>query len=71
MVKILDTWHKTRAGLLAFALVELLLAYGSASWSIDSGNLLLYGLTILLLFGAIQNFVKLIGSFFHGKRQTS
>jgi hypothetical protein len=70
-VNTLDKWHKTRTGLFGFALVEFLLAYGVASWAIDSGNLLLYGLTVLLIFGAIQNLVKLIGSFFHGKRQTN
>lgn len=66
-MKALDKWHKTRAGLLTFALVELLLSYGAASWAIDSGNLILYTLTLILLFGAIQNFVKLIRRLAHGK----
>jgi hypothetical protein len=70
-VKALDTWHKTRAGLLTFALVELLLAYGAASWAIDSGNILLYIVTIVLVVGGLQNLIKLVISIFHGKRQTS
>jgi hypothetical protein len=70
-VKTLDKWHKTRTGLLIFALVELLLAYGAASWAIDSGNLLLYLATIVLLIGGLQNLIKLGMTFFHGKRQTN
>lgn len=67
----LDKWHKTRTGLLVFALVELLLAYGAASWAIDSGNLLLYIATIILLIGGIQNLAKLVIALLHGNRQTS
>jgi hypothetical protein len=67
----IDKWHKTRVGLLVFALVELGLAYGGASWAIDSGNLLLYVVTIVLFFGSLQNFAKLIRNVIHGKRQTS
>jgi hypothetical protein len=70
-VKALDKWHKTRTGLFMFALVELLLAYGAASWAVDSGNLLLYVATIVLLIGGLQNLTKLVISFFHDKRQTS
>lgn len=67
-MKALDTWHKTRAGLFVFAVVELLLAYGAASWAIDSGNLFVYVLTLVLLAGSVQNFVKLLMSFVHGNR---
>ena len=67
----LDKWHKTRMGLLVFALVELLLAYGAASWAIDSGNLLLYIATIILLIDGIQNLAKLVIALLHGNRQTS
>ncbi|MEO6513230.1 MAG: hypothetical protein ABIR37_00965 [Candidatus Saccharimonadales bacterium] len=67
-MKALDTWHKTRTGLFVFAIVELLLAYGAASWAIDSGNLFGYVLTLLLLGGSVQNFVKLIISLIHGNR---
>jgi hypothetical protein len=70
-VKALDTWHKTRAGLLTFALVELLLAYGAASWAIDSGNILLYIMTIVLIIGGLQNLIKLVIALLHGSRQAS
>jgi hypothetical protein len=59
MLAKLDTWHKTRIGLLVFAVVELAAAYGFASWSIDSGNLLDYLFTLLFLVGGIRNLVKL------------
>jgi hypothetical protein len=62
----LDKWHKTRVGLLVFALVELGLAYGAASWAVDSGNLLLYVVTIILLFGSAGNFAKLVRNVIHG-----
>ena len=62
----LDKWHKTRAGLAVFALAELLLAYGAASWAIDSGNLLLYVATIVLVVGVLQNTFRLIGTYKHG-----
>ncbi|HET8709180.1 MAG TPA: hypothetical protein VFL85_02765 [Candidatus Saccharimonadales bacterium] len=55
-----DKWHKTRIGLLVFSLVELSLAYGAVSWAIDSGNLLLYLATIILLYNGIYNFIKCV-----------
>ena len=54
----LDKWHKTRIGLLTFALVELAIAYGFGSWAIDSGNLFDYLFAILFLIGGLQNLVK-------------
>lgn len=65
----IDTWHRTRPGLLLSGLVELAAAYGFASLSIDHGNLWYYLLTLIFLFGAVQNFVRLIGSLFHGRRK--
>lgn len=59
----LDKWHKTRLGLLVFALVELLIAYGFASLAIDRGNLLWYLLALIFLIGTLQNLVKLTGKF--------
>jgi hypothetical protein len=57
--------------MLSFALVELLLAYGAASWAIDSGNMLLYVATIILVIGGLQNLVKLVVSYFNGDRQAN
>lgn len=64
----LERWHKTRAGLLVFGLVELLITYGFVSLAIDRGNLWWYGLTLVFLVGSLQNIFKLIGSYFGGKR---
>ena len=64
MLNRLDKWHKTRAGLLVFGLVELAIAYGFVSLAIDRGNLWWYLLTLIFLVGALQNLIKLAGSFF-------
>ena len=71
MLQTIDRWHKTQVGYLIFAIVELGLAYGAASWAIDSGNLLLYLATIILLIGGLQDLIKLGMTFVHGKRQAS
>jgi hypothetical protein len=65
MIKQLDKWHKTKLGLLVFALIELAVAYGFASLAIDRGNPLYYLLTLIFLVGSLQNFMKLIRNFFH------
>ena len=71
MIKQLDQWHKTRTGLLVFAVVELGLAYGFASLSIDRGNLWYYLLTLISLIGSLQNLGKLMGRIIHGRHKTS
>ena len=69
MLNRLDNWHKTRWGLLVFGLIELAIAYGFASMSIDRGNFWWYLLTLVFLVGALQNIFRFIGTFFrHGKR---
>lgn len=65
MIRRLADWHEGRAGRLVFGLVELAIAYGFASLSIDRGNLWYYLLTLIFLVGALQNFVKLIGGLIH------
>lgn len=69
MIKALHKWHQTKIGLLVFGLVELAIAYGFASLSIDRGNLLWYLLTLIFLVGALQNFFKLIGKLINGGNQ--
>jgi len=64
--KQLDKFHKTKLGFLVFGIVELIIAYGFASLSIDRGNLWWYLLTLIFLIGSIQNFVKLIKKIIHG-----
>jgi hypothetical protein len=58
-VEAIDKFHKTRQGHLVFALVELGVAYWIASLAIDTGSLWQYAVAILLLVGAIQNFVRI------------
>lgn len=69
MLNKLDKFHKTRTGYTVFALVELGLAYAFMSWAINGGNWLDYLLALVFLVGFMQNFIKLIGSFMHGKRR--
>ena len=61
MLKQLDTWHKTKLGLLVFAVLELALAYAFISLAIDRGNFWYYLLVLVFLVGALQNLFKLIG----------
>lgn len=60
MIRKLDKWHKTRLGLLVFAIFELAICYGFISLSIDRGNLWWYILALIFLIGFLQNFIKLI-----------
>jgi hypothetical protein len=71
MIRNLDKWHKTKLGLLVFALVELAIAYGFGSLAIDRGNFWYYMLTLFFLVGSLQNIIKLIGKFSHGNRKPS
>ncbi len=68
LVKKLDQFHKTKTGYLLFGLVELGLAYGFVSLAIDKGNFFYYFLTLVLLVGALQNFLKLAGKVLHGNK---
>lgn len=61
MLNKLDKWHKTRLGLLVFAIVELAISYGFFCLSVDRGNPWWYLLTLIFLVGFLQNFFKLIG----------
>jgi hypothetical protein len=67
MLQKLDAWHKTKLGLLVFAVLELVVAYGFISLAIDRGNFWYYLLTLVFLFGGLQNLFKLIGKLLHGK----
>ncbi len=66
-MKQLQKWHQTKLGLLVFGLVELGLAYGFVSLSIDRGNFLYYLLTLIFLIGALQNLLHFGHSFFRKK----
>ena len=56
----LNKFHKTKAGYALFGLIELALMYLCASLAIDSGSLLFYVLTLLLLIGSLQNIRKAV-----------
>ncbi len=61
-------WHNgTIAGALTGMLIEGALAYGFASWSIDSGSLFLYAITLLLMLGVVRNSINLIKILVRGK----
>jgi hypothetical protein len=70
MIEQLDKWHKTRIGFVVFALVELALAYSFVSLAIDRGNFLWYLLALIFFVGFLQNFFKLLGTFY-GKRRNA
>jgi hypothetical protein len=57
-----DKWHHTKQGYFAFGLIELALAYGFASWAIDSGQLWQYALAIILAIGGLNNWVRIFRS---------
>lgn len=58
-------WHNTKQGLLTFAVAELALAYVFASWAIDTGSLIDWFLAIMLLFGSVLNFSRLVARIMH------
>lgn len=64
MLSWLDKFHKTRLGLMLFALVELALAYLFITWAIADGNWLDYLLALVFTVGFLQNFVKLVATMF-------
>jgi hypothetical protein len=57
-LRTIHKWKQTRKGLLIAAVVELTLAYGFATWAIDSGNLWLYLLTAIFLVGGLKDAAK-------------
>lgn len=65
----LDAWHNTRTGFFVFAVLELAIAYGFASLSIDRGNFWWYLLTLVFLVGFLQNFFKFASSFKKGNKR--
>jgi Na+/proline symporter len=60
MLRELDRFHKSITGYLLFGVIELALAYGLVSLAIDTGNLFYYLLTLIFLFGSLQNFFRLL-----------
>jgi apolipoprotein N-acyltransferase len=60
MIDKLDTFHQTRIGYLVFGLVELALAWWVGLKALDTGSLLWWALTIILLVGFLQNIVRLM-----------
>ena len=65
----LAQWHRTKVGLLVFAVIELVLAIGLVEWAVGNANFLLYLLAIIFLVGFFQNIVKLIWNLVHHDSQ--
>lgn len=59
-------WKQTRQGLLISGAIEAVLAYGFASWAIDSGSAWHYLLALVFLAGAIVSLAKAFTN--HGKK---
>lgn len=59
LINRIHAFHKTKRGYLAFALVELAIAYIFASIAIDTGNLWVYLAATIFTVGAILNFLNL------------
>jgi hypothetical protein len=68
MFEKLDAFHQTRTGYAVFAVIELALAYVFISWAIDGGSWFDYGLALIFTIGFLQNFIKLVGTFFRGRQ---
>ncbi len=56
----IDRWHKTRLGFAVFALVEAALCSVFASIAIDTGSLIAWTLTVILLFGTVVNLFQFL-----------
>jgi hypothetical protein len=56
----IDKFHKTRLGYLVFGLVELGLAAWLAGLALNSGSLWEWVLAVILLFGFLQNFGRML-----------
>jgi hypothetical protein len=55
----INKWHRTSLGHFTFGIAELLIAYGFASWAIDTGELWQYALALLFLFGGLRNLFRI------------
>jgi hypothetical protein len=54
----LEKWLKVWWARLLLGLVFMAVAYGFASWAIDSGNLLHYALTFVFLYFGVAHFAR-------------
>lgn len=55
-----DTFHKSRLGHLVFGLVELALSYVVLLRAVDTGNLIIWTVVIILLVAAVHNFINVV-----------
>ena len=69
VVRQIDKFHDTRLGKLVFAGVELLIAFGLFIWSVDTGELWQYALTIIFFIGGARNLFDAVYTNNHGKRK--
>lgn len=54
----MDHFHKSKRGYLIFGVVELVLAYIFASIAMDTASMWAYLATLILLIGAVLNFIN-------------
>jgi len=64
----INQWHQTRVGLVVISIIEAGLLYLFASLAIDSGSLLDYTISFLLLVAIIQNGVLLVYRMLKGRQ---
>lgn len=64
-VSYLHKRHQTRLGLAIGGLIELAGAYAIGSWAIDAAGWWRYAIMLILIVGALQNFVRLVGPYVH------
>ena len=65
----IDKWHHSKQGYFSFGLAELLIAYGFASWAIDSGQLWQYALAIIFVYGGARNWFRIFRNNKHGHKK--
>jgi hypothetical protein len=65
----IDKWHHTKQGNFTFGLAELLIAYGFASWAIDSGQLWQYALAVIFFYGGVRNLVQIFRTNHNGHKR--
>ncbi len=59
--------HKNAWTTFSFVLILLILAYGGVSWAIDNGSLLIYAITIVVIYWAFKETKRGILALLHKK----
>lgn len=62
----LQSFHKTKQGYLTFGILELILLYVAVTIALDTANMFVYALSIILIVGVITNFTNAVRT--HNKK---